>query len=352
MLSHEDCMALVCGVCTRKAKNNTRSRHKKRGQMKPITDKILGWIRKHHHQNYIIGVYDCPGVICWSCSELLKATAEREVKWNKPNVDYSQMKVPRATGDICQCRWCQIGRMNGAQYLQHCKSVVNQRGRPRVQEPPSTDTVPICNFCNGVKAAGVPHVCNKTERNNNLVNLVREASPESQGRVVSQLLNGLCRDKNISQKTGQIVLPSGSNEKIINLGAPKPKPQWSINDMIEFGNDRNFSNRDLLAHARALRVKGGRDAVEPGLAEALTSMGDQLRDFFTWENETIPRLDKKTKGVVYDSVPHVYTTDIEALAHTIIDVREIAEDDEEIILSIDDGQQFLKVIFPAVLQSF
>ena len=81
-------------------------------------------------------------------------------------------------------------------------------------------------------------------------------------------------------------------------------------------------------------------------------MGDQLRDFFTWENETIPRLDKKTKGVVYDSVPHVYTTDIEALAHTIIDVREIAEDDEEIILSIDDGQQFLKVRFPAVLQSF
>ena len=50
-----------------------------------------------------------------------------------PDIDYSQFQVPRRTraSDCCTCRWCWVGRLKGQQFTTYCKSVRNQRGRPR-----------------------------------------------------------------------------------------------------------------------------------------------------------------------------------------------------------------------------
>ena len=68
--------------------------------------------------------------------------------------------------------------------------------------------------------------------------MVRDASPDSQEKVVCQLINDICEEKNV-KKSDNLVLVSGNNKsQVINFGAKKPQPQWSINEMIEFGNNQ------------------------------------------------------------------------------------------------------------------
>ena len=68
--------------------------------------------------------------------------------------------------------------------------------------------------------------------------MVRDASPDSQEKVVCQLINDICEEKNV-KKSDNLVLVSGNNKsQIINFGAKKPQPQWSVQEMIEFGNDK------------------------------------------------------------------------------------------------------------------
>ena len=69
--------------------------------------------------------------------------------------------------------------------------------------------------------------------------MVRDVSPESKEKVVSQLINDICEEKNVKKKSDNLVLVSGNNKsQILNFGAKKPQPQWSINEMIEFGNNQ------------------------------------------------------------------------------------------------------------------
>ena len=97
--------------------------------------------------------------------------------------------------DCCTCRWCWVGRLKGQQYTSYCKSVRNKRGRPRTNPAPTdTPTVAKCQYCHTV-----PHHCSKKDRNNNLAAMVRDVSPDSQEKVVSQLLNGICEDKDVKQ---------------------------------------------------------------------------------------------------------------------------------------------------------
>ena len=56
-----------------------------------------------------------------------------------------------------------------------------------------------CPKCHTIRGHGVPHNCSKKDRNNNLAAMVRDVSPDSQEKVVSQLLNGICEDKDVKQ---------------------------------------------------------------------------------------------------------------------------------------------------------
>ena len=99
----------------------------------------------------------------------------------------------------------------------------------------------------------------------------------------------------------------------------------------------------MKGYARATRVKYGRKSVEPGLSDALTSQKEKLRAFYTYEMMESTKV-QKTKAEVSTDQPHIFCTDIGALWELIIELRKIAQDDEEIVLGIDDGQDMLKVM--------
>ena len=249
MSSHDEFMDLICGVCARKGayarkRDGKRSDKQKLGKLDPITDDILAQIRTHHYSDYMIG--SCPRVVCRSCVMALQEAEKHgtEAKRKLPDTDYSQFQVPRRTraSDCCTCRWCWVGKLKAQQYTTYCKSVMNKRGRPRTNPAPSTEDTPTvakCPYCHSIKAPGVAHNCSKKDRNNNLAAMVRDVSPDSQEKVVCQLINDICEDKNVKKKSDNLVLVSGNNKKqVVNFGPKKALPQWSIQEMIEFGNDK------------------------------------------------------------------------------------------------------------------
>ena len=56
--------------------------------------------------------------------------------------------------------------------------------------------------------------------------------------MVSQLINGICEDKDVKHSDNLVLVSANNKEKIIHFGPQKTQPQWSVQEMIEFGNDK------------------------------------------------------------------------------------------------------------------
>ena len=91
----------------------------------------------------------------------------------------------------------------------------------------------------------------------------------------------------------------------------------------------------------ALRVVLGRRAVESGLRTTIRDKNKALSDFFTVK--MVPTVRKKGETETIEQRPYIFTKDLQALIHVLIDAREIDPDQHEVLLGADDGQQSLKV---------
>ena len=78
----------------------------------------------------------------------------------------------------------------------------------------------ICVLCNGEIGRGKPHVCTKTSFRENTLNLVRQKSENSRGRLTSELVKTHFNEQSTSTRGGTICLPGGGpNSLKITLGA-------------------------------------------------------------------------------------------------------------------------------------
>ena len=167
--------------------------------------------------------------------------------------DYESKRAPRVTrssasGD-CACFWCDINKKSGLEYKRHHESV---RPVTKAQAQPKKRVV-RCGECHSILGKGLPHNCTKTSRNENAKEMVREFSGEGQRRVTSKLLNEFCEEEGVDKRHGTLTLNSGSKEKKVTLGPQKPQPQIAVDDLIEFGNARNFSDEALMDTATFVR---------------------------------------------------------------------------------------------------
>ena len=87
---------------------------------------------------------------------------------------------------VCECSVCTVGRMNGGKYNQHKVTVSEPLGRPSTVDMTGVSTsINICIFCKAQLGPGLPHRCNRLERNNNLEELVKQSSEKGRERVIS-----------------------------------------------------------------------------------------------------------------------------------------------------------------------
>ena len=324
----------VCGVCTRKAAN-----------MRNISDNILTFIQDYHYHGY--NKDDFPSVICVSCDATLRyidKLEEGEIPIRRlPDIsDYEGKKMPRvtrasasATAD-CNCFWCTIYKMNGLAYKRHRESVrLVAKAQPK-------KIVKRCGECLSILGKGLPHNCTKTARNENAKEMVREFSGGGQRRVTSKLINEFCDEEGVDKKTGTLELNSGNKTKVVTIGPQKEQPQISVQDFIDFGAARDFSDEALMDTATFVRRSLGRNFVEDHLEKTLPTVKLRLEDFFVLKMvDTLKK--KKGKEDKILTHPLVLVEDLEAFAARIMADRGLDPSETDVIIGIDDGGNMLKV---------
>ena len=321
----------VCGVCTRKAKD-----------LRPISEAVLGFIKDYIYQDYDVDYY--PSVVCGSCTFILRYMDKLEEGQTPvrrlPNItDYEKKRAPRGTrSGVCDCFWCRINKMNGLEYKRHSESV-----RPIAKAQPKKKVV-RCVKCHSILGRGLPHNCTKTARNENAKDLVREFSSGGQKRTTSKLLNEFCEEEGVDKRHGTLELNSGNKTKIVTIGPQKKQPQIAVQDLMAFGNARNFSDEALMDTATFVRRSLGRNYVEENLEKTLPGVKLALKDFFVLK---LVDTTKKKKGKEDTILTHplIVVEDVESFASRIIAERGLDPSEVDVIIGIDDGGSTLKVRF-------
>ena len=324
----------VCGVCTRKA-----------AKLIAISDTVLLFIQDYHFKDYNRSEY--PSVICMSCDATLRyidKLEDGEIPIRRlPDIkDYESKKAPRVTrasaSGVCGCFWCKIDKMNGLEYNRHKESV---RPVTKAKAEPKKSVV-RCAECHSILGRGLPHNCTKTTRNENAKEMVREFSGEGQRHVTSKLLNEFCEEEGVDKRHGTLKLNSGNKTKTVTIGPQKPQPQIAVQDLIDFGNARNFSDEALMDTATFVRRSLGEKYVEENLEKALPKVKLQLKDFFVLKMvDTVRKKKGKEDSIL--THPLVLVEDLESFAAKIMAERGLDPAETDVIMGIDDGGGMLKV---------
>ena len=185
------------------------------------------------------------------------------------------------------------------------------------------------------------HHCNKTTRNENLVNTVRQFSSEGKKKVAAKLLNEITAEEKVDKRNGSLDLPSGSRTLTVNFG-PKKFKQMRIDDMIRLKVSENLSNEQTYGVANAMRVTFGRSSVEAGLSQAVPNHKWKLEEFFTMKAIVVTEKKEKVETILTHEL--FLCDDLDSLITEALVARGIEPDNVELICSIDDGQQMLKVM--------
>lgn len=345
VLTHDEIMGRKCGLCL-----GNKS-------LRPISAVILGRIKKYFYSSYTIGT--CPRVICGSCEPALRDKEKFvndgvPIKNKLPSTDIEKIMARRSTRSSpeCTCGWCEVGHLNGQPLFNKLEELGYRNrkvGRPRSAASSSMgsgEAEKICKDCKGVIARGVIHVCNKRQRQENIVTmLLRDLSPASRQRVQARLLKQDLKDVNgNNSSSGTISIASGSKRMTVTIGPQKKQmKQLSIKAFMKLKKANNLSKKQLKGIGTWLRAETGkRNIAEKGLSETLPQIKEELRDFFDVQIVTTTRKEKSGK-VVTETRPMVYCTDIEAFTTYVIGERDIEV--EDIQVNIDDGQQVDKVVF-------
>ena len=143
------------------------------------------------------------------------------------HVDYDSLVPPAGYGAImtrnastsqCQCSVCQVGRLNGVNYILYKEKVSEPVGRPRVYPPTEPESIQLCNVCLCSWSRGQEHKCNRESKIQNLQNMVRSSSPRSKEKVLSSQLKEVFQEKGVPTKGGSISLTTKGTPLTTTLG--------------------------------------------------------------------------------------------------------------------------------------
>ena len=295
-------------------------------------------------------------------------------KRKAPIVDYEELAKPRSVNTrsndnvVCGCSICQVGRLSGQDYKKYEADLRQKTGRPRLTEPEEAEAVAMCTYCHTEVGQGRPHECTRTEMQENLFDLVRNKSEKTQEQVTSKLLDAIYQNKGVSKQGGVAILATKGAPKQVMVGKSrnaKPSPKFTLEDMTKLQVSRNLSDKDTLAVASFIRVKAGRDAVQPNLKKALTDRNHELKDMF-YKKEMVMKLKPKKKkdkqvetdseedesvedaldGSGYKNVlrPGIFVKDVDEFTQFLVDERSLDPHDHIVQFGFDDGQGILKIM--------
>ena len=198
--------------------------------------------------------------------------------------DYHFM-VPKSTrsiaGQVCSCRLCALGSLSGRAFLQFKWDMRARReGRGRLDK-----VTRMCPSCFQGVVDNKSHVC-KVSTKEAVQNLVEALPDELAAKVVHSYLA-----KQVEGGGSQVLLPpaGGGHSLLVTLGdkevqlpsSSSGKVRLSLEDILVMKVKANVSDSQMETFLADIRVKFGRDSVEPGVRKALSLHNSQYRQYFT-----------------------------------------------------------------------
>ena len=250
----------------------------------------------------------------------------------------------RSSTDVCQCFLCTRGR----------QTLVPQAPNPH----PTADPRKTCPQCSGQLAPGISHVCTRSSRNENILDLVRSVSARSRGQILSETL----KDIRTEAGSDHLTLPTKGRPLPVTVGCQNKQQSmiFTQEQSIALQNVRHFSDNDMRAIEQVTRKVFGRKAVATGIREARVALNHELDDLFEGkymnlklkprkkseerkENcvEDFPELD--ADGCIDIVRPVVVCADPEELIFKVIHDRHVDPSNTEIKIGADDGQGIFKI---------
>ena len=298
-----------------------------------------------------------------------------------PQYNYRAVIPPREIetrsqdGADCMCTVCTVGRLNGLSYTAYAKTMVEPVGRPSQNEVKLVETVKLCDYCFSEIGKGKPHTCNKSTKQDNLLQLVRSNSNKAKEQVASSLLKEIYETKNISTS-------GGITTKIATKGTPlqvtvgqdnnnNHSAKFTLEDMTKLQISRNLTDKDTLAVANFIRVKAGRHAVEKNLKNHLADRNSKLGEMFYQKEMNLKEKPKKKKkdesgsecggkenfkkeettnqnldGDGYRDInrPGIFVKDVKGFTQMVVEERGLDPENLVIQFGFDDGQGLLKLM--------
>ena len=130
-----------------------------------------------------------------------------------------------------------IARRINADYSAFAAKHTHKSGPPSTStKSPPARTLAVCSKCWGQIGRGKPHQCLKTNKRENLTDIVRNSSGKSRAKVTSATLKTIADESGVSLKGGVIQLQTGSKPIPVQIGTSKVRPK-----------DTKFSHENLTA---------------------------------------------------------------------------------------------------------
>ena len=293
--SHQQCLALVCAVCT-------NLNGKKAQRMLNKTEVLL--VRKYVFAGYQEHSVWFPTGICNTCSTSLyllekqkgQADGGEYAKGKKVNLrlpeDYIcelPIQTRKTASSPCVCRWCKLARLNGLEF---------KRWQQELKKKPQSPVALICGSCGkGVLVTASSHKCSARDKER-IQTLVKSIPEEVKGKLTVALLKEQQGDAGPSTSTLTLPQPQGGWDMKVTIGKPPTNTMiepMTVKEAQVMASKAHLTSGQQESILADLRSKFGKKIVQPGLQKAVPANNNKYAEFFTVEEK--PFLDKEGKIV-------------------------------------------------------
>ena len=280
-LTHDEARLKVCAVCTNQWGNKAVRR---------VNEKEETLIKLHILQNYSSENMYFPSGICLRCIHHLQQKDKgEEVNLKLPDNYFCHIeRVLRSSPlSVCKCEWCYLARLAGPAF---------RTWQMKMKGKVANKVTRLCQECFMGIVEGSSHTCSV-----NTLNAIRNLTTTLPRHVQDKLALEILKDRqaevaaagegqvvHLFPAQGGLAVPILVNSK---SATPPQQPQFSHHEMMTMANSAHLTGRQINSIAADMRVKLGRNVIEPGLDRAVIGHNSMYSDFFSgerkvfWNNE-------------------------------------------------------------------
>ena len=277
-MSHDQARQLVCCVCTN-LRGSKAIRAVSDAEEKVVRDKV--------YSGYDSSSDYFPSGICKACIFFIKKLMNETEAGITVNLvlpeDYN-CQLPRATRTTsvptCNCRWCDLGRMNGPKFKQWQMEVKGRQDKNKIER--------LCATCFVGIQRNSKHTCcpSKVEAVQNLVATLSGNLKWSLALEILQEETSHSGDHSVSLTPAR-----GGHNVVVTLGlspSPPPLEPLSHEEVIVMATNAHLTGAQTTSIMVDIRNKYGKKVVESHLKPIIALNNTRLAQFF--KNKGLPLL--------------------------------------------------------------